>query len=259
VFIQDINNNPPRFFNSQSKKFEAGPGQLKCSYCAEFGKLEEGNAENTDLTVFTAGNDPHGIFIADIDSDEDNRQFKLSIESVTCQKSTTNTNFPCTDAFSVDTTTTFQQQLDPVQVTVTKTVNFKEMDRVALVLKACDQGTMADDAASCSIFTVNLEITEKNKAPSVLNYDGGMYEYDQSGAYLVKQLTDEEPGLNELEMTFLNQNSEQFRSVYFCDIRNSDNQAGIFEVQNDDQNGTKWDDFDPDFLKQEGNLGLKIR
>ncbi|CBY35815.1 unnamed protein product [Oikopleura dioica] len=259
VFIQDINNNPPRFFNSQSKKYESNPGLLKCSYCNEYGKLEEGNAENTDLTVFTAGNDPHGIFIADIDSDEDNRRFKISIESVTCIKSTTSTNFPCTDAFSVDTATTFQQQLDPVQVTVTKSLNFTQMDQVTLVLKACDEGVMADDVAKCSTFTVNLDITEKNKAPSVVPYNGGMYEYDQSGAYFVKKLTGEEPGATELEMSFLNQNSEQFRSVYFCDIKNSDNQEGIFEIQNGDQNGTKWQDFGPNFLKKEGSLDLKIR
>jgi len=259
VFIQDINNNPPRFFNSQTKKFENGPGLLKCSYCNEYGKLEEGNAENTDLTVFTAGNDPHGIFIADIDSDEENRKFKISIESVTCTKSTTSTNFPCTDTFSVDTETEFLQQLDPVQVTVTKSLNFTEMDSVLLVLKACDQGVMVDDAAKCSTFRVNLDITEKNKAPKVDPYVGGMYEYDQSGAYLVKQLIDEEPGQDELEMSFLNQNSEQFRSVYFCDIKNSDNQEGIFEVQNGDQNGTKWQDFGANFLKEEGSLGVKIR
>jgi len=161
VIIQDINNNPPRFFDSQSKRYESGPGLLKCSYCTDSGKIEEENDKNTVLTVLTSGSVPHEIFIADIDSDEENRRFKISIDSASCIKSSTNNNFPCTDAFRVDTDTVFERQLEPVQVTITKSLSFTDMDQVEVVLKACDQGVMADDAAQCSTFTVGLNITEK--------------------------------------------------------------------------------------------------
>ncbi|CBY19781.1 unnamed protein product, partial [Oikopleura dioica] len=95
------------------------------------------------------------------DSDEENRRFKISIDSASCIKSSTNNNFPCTDAFRVDTDTVFERQLEPVQVTITKSLSFTDMDQVEVVLKACDQGVMADDAAQCSTFTVGLNITEK--------------------------------------------------------------------------------------------------
>ncbi|CAG5080082.1 Oidioi.mRNA.OKI2018_I69.PAR.g9467.t1.cds [Oikopleura dioica] len=257
VFIQDINNNPPRFFNGQTRKFEAGPGQLKCSYCSEFGKLEEKNAVGTVLTAYSNGNDPHRIIITDIDERDDNRKFKLSIDKTSCSKS--DNSVSCANKFSVDTETVFNAQLDPLEVTVEEALAFSEIDTVMLDIKACDEGTMIDGASKCSIFTVNLEITEKNKAPSVLDGDGAMFEYDSSGDYFVKTIENEKPGSQNLQLTFTNQNSVQFRHVFFCDIKNSDNAVGIFEVVNGDKKGTSWEDFGTDYLKEEGSLSLQIR
>lgn len=112
------------------------------------------------------------------------------------------------------------------------------MDQIDFTIEACDSGTVLDcENCQCRTITARIDVKEKNKSP-IANaaYDGYIKEYmppveGGESDYVIKLAAD---SLENLPIVFNTANSVQFKSLYFCEITDSDNQLPSAESSNGD-------------------------
>ena len=110
------------------------------------------------------------VTIFDLDKDQENVKFNLSITGIDGKKdgSVISTNF--IEAFELLNSGEITQSLNFIEVRLTKNnfTNFNEIDKLEFTFQTCDKKDLEEEISlsKCNSFLVEIEVSEKNKAPT---------------------------------------------------------------------------------------------
>ena len=117
------------------------------------------------------------VTIFDLDKDQENVKFDLTIVSIVGKKDGSVISESFMDAFELLNSEEITQSLNFIEVRLTKNdvINFNEIDKLVFTFETCDKKDLVDTSLSkCNDFVVEIEVSEKNKAPTSVedSYNG---------------------------------------------------------------------------------------